>query len=114
MTMTYHPRKTARSAPMGDIFQAIGNAVSQAAGVVSDPYSGELVCRIRQVVAMGTKTNVACSSTPLHLSSPARLKKPTLALRGYVYAEQRPWVYPAAIAAVVGVPFLLGYLVGRK
>lgn len=111
--MTYHARKPRPSA-MGDALSAIGNAVSAIAGIANDPFSGELTCRVRQIVALGTKTNVACTSTPLRAPSPARLKAPVVAMRAYVYAEKNPWAYPVAAAAVVGVPFLLGYLVGRK
>lgn len=112
--MTYVPRKTKQPTAMGDVLQSIGNALSTAAGISNDPYSSELICRLRQVAALGTSTKVACTSTPLGYQSPAKLKKPVVALRGFVFAEQNPWAYPAAIAAVVGVPFLLGYLVGRK
>lgn len=118
--MTYVPRNPTKQ-PMGDIVQRIGEALSQVAGTVgtvgaiaSDPFSSELVCRVKQVVALGTPQRVSCSSTPLRVRSPANLKKPVVAMRAYVYAEQRPWAYAATIATVVGVPFLLGYLTGRK
>jgi len=102
-----------------DLSQAVGgvvSALSQVAGIAADPWAGELTCRVRQVVGVETGTTIpACAPTPLRTPSPAGLRKPVVGMRSYVWAEQRkPWSYPTVIAAAVGVPFLLGYLLGRK
>jgi len=116
--MTYEP-KTKRPSSMGDISSTIGgglSALAQVAGVANDPYAQELVCRIRQVVGVETGTTVPpCTATPITVGSPAGLRKPVLGMRSYVWAEQnKPWSYPTVIAVAIGVPFLLGYLTGRK
>lgn len=120
--MGYTTTKRPRPSAMGDIASSIGNALSQlsgavsaVAGVASDPYGQELACRVRQVVALETSTTVpACASVPLATKSPAGLRRPIIGLRGYVYAEQHPWAYPVGIATIVGVPLLIGYMLGRK
>jgi hypothetical protein len=117
--MTYHARKPRSNTALGDLSSAVGNAVSQLgtiAGIATDPYAQEFVCRIRQVVAVETGSAVpACQRMPLATPSPAGLKKPVLGMRTYVWAEQRkPWSYPVMIGTIIGVPFLLGYLLGKK
>lgn len=116
--MTYLPRTRSKSA-LGGVSDVIGSVVSaaaQVAGMANDPYAQELVCRIRQVAAVELGTSVPpCPSVPITTASPAGLRKPVVGMRAYVWAEQRkPWSYPTVIAAAVGIPFLLGYLVGRK
>lgn len=115
--MAYEPKRS--RAALGDVSSAVGGvvaALSQIAGIAADPWAGELTCRVRQVVANETGTTIpGCAKTSLATRSPAGLKRPVVGMRGYIWAEQRkPWSYPTAIAVGVGVPFLLGYLFGRK
>jgi hypothetical protein len=115
-------RAQKRRATLGDVVQQAGQAVSTASDIVSsvadiarDPYGQELVCRIRQVIGVETGTSIPkCASTDLRIASPAGLRKPVVAMRGYVWAEtHKPWSYPAMVAVAIGVPFLLGYWMGK-
>lgn len=107
--------------PMGDfgsvisgVLNTITGAVNKVAEFGSDPYSPELICRIGQLAAIkGHQPVPACQSVPLTVDDSIGLRKAMLPLRAYVYAEQHPWAYPAAAAAVVGLPFLLGYYLGK-
>lgn len=115
--MSYFHKQRDRTV-LGDVSQAVGtaaSAVNTLADIARDPYGQELVCRIRQVIAVESGSSMpSCASTNLRIASPAGLRKPVVAMRGYVWAEtHKPWSYPAVVAAVVGVPFLLGYLLGK-
>lgn len=93
---------------------AITDAASLASEVITDPYTPEILCRAKQIVAIHKGQVVpVCQPTPDVPDSFGLGKFMPLA-RGIVYAEQNTWVYPVAIAVAVGVPFLLGYLVGKK
>lgn len=108
-------------APMGDFSSAAIGALAQAGGalgtgakVIQDPYLPEVLCRVNQLAEIEAGTKV----TPCPAMAPGRaggigLRKVVAPLRAYVYAEQHPWVYPLGIAAVIGIPFLIGYLAGE-
>lgn len=124
LIMSYLARKKKRSTPlsMGDAVSAIGNAlqtvtgaIGTAASVAADPYLGETVCHVQQL-AEHEKTGrivTVCKPTRDGLTGGVGLRKVVKPLRAYVYAEQNPWVYPVAVGVAVGVPFFLGYLMGK-
>lgn len=83
--------------------------------VVEDPALPEVACRVNQLWAIENKRTVpACPKTSTTLRGGVGLRQVLIPMRGVVYAQQHPWVKPAAVAAVLGVPFLIGYLVGRS
>lgn len=93
----------------------VATGIATAADITTDPYLPETICRAKQLLAIEAKTAVpACATTPSGKFGGIGLRKVMPALRAYVYAEQRPWVYPLAIGAAVGIPFLLGVLAGRS
>jgi hypothetical protein len=95
---------------MGDISGTISTAID----VASDPYMPEIICRIQQLKQIGrNEVPQICADTPSTVASSVGLQSAVPALRAYVYAQQNPWVYPAAIAAIIGLPFWLGYELGR-
>jgi len=99
---------------LGVDFSTIAEGVSTAADVAADPYLPETICRTRQLLAIEGKRPVpVCTRTRDGLQGGIGLRKAMPVMRGYVYAETHRWVYPAAIAAVIGVPFLLGFFVGK-
>lgn len=110
ITIMPYEVKQALGVSATDVISAI-NSVSQ---TVTDPYLPEAMCRVKQLyqIQTGKKPDV-CAATPMNRTGGIGVKKAIYPLRGAVYAEQHPWVYPAAVAAVVGVPFLLGYLFGK-
>lgn len=95
---------------MGDVSQVIGTALD----VASDPYLAEVVCHVQQLKAIDHGEPVAvCAQTPAGVVGGVGLRKAIPALRAYVYAEQNPWVYPIAIAAIIGIPMWIGYELGK-
>ena len=91
-----------------------GGALGTGAKVVSDPYLPEVLCRVDQLaqIEAGARVLTPCVQMPPGRVGGIGLRKVVQPLRAYVYAEQHPWIYPVAIGALVGIPFLLGYLAG--
>ncbi len=94
---------------------ATGNAAAGiAASALTNPYTAEIICRVKQLEAANLRKPVPpCATTP-PVNDSLGIRKFMPIVRGYVYAEQHPWAYPVAVALAVGVPFLLGYLAGRN
>lgn len=113
LVMSYHRSKTG----LGDVAGAtktLLSGVSTAVDIGNDPYLAETICRAEQLVAIeNKKTLPTCATTPGGLRGGIGLRTAMPMLRGLVYAQQHKWVYPAAVAAVVGVPLLAGILIGK-
>ena len=109
-------RRLTRIQGLGDISSTIATAVKYAptvAEIISDPYLPEAACRVDQVYQ-------ARSGMPLKVCDPTAPNTPMtlvgraiLPLKYVAFAEQNKWVYPATVVAVLGLPFLLGYSLGR-
>lgn len=117
ITMSYLRNRKPATA-MGDIASTItniANTVGIAGELANDPYLPETICRVGQVkqINAGQRPG-ACAKTADNLGGGVGLRMFIKPLRGVVYAEQNKWVYPAAIAVGLGLPFLLGYALGRK
>lgn len=105
--MPYHRKRQS----LGDVVGTVQTAVD----VTKDPYFSETVCHVQQLSAINNgRVPTACAVTPPGMAGGVGLGRVQSALRAYVYAEQNPWVYPVAIAAGVGIPLLLGYLIGKE
>lgn len=114
MSYAARPKPATLSGIASTIVDTVGSVVVTAASIVADPYFPEIVCRVSQIAAVeGKRPPPACATTPNYAST-VGLKKAMTPLRAYAYAETHPWVYPVSIAAVVGIPFLLGYLVAKR
>ena len=99
---------------MGDLASTISNVISSAGNIASDPYLPEVTCLIGQLSAIKSgQTPGACNQTPDGLPGGVGLSDAVKPLRWYVYAKQNPWVFPAAVFAVIGLPFLIGYTIGK-
>src|SRR6185436_16375530 len=116
--------QTAISMPTSPVTEALGDLASTITNLASgigiaqdlatDPYLPETVCRIGQLrnINAGQKPT-ACVKAADKLPGGVGLRKMIKPLRGYVYAEQHPWSYIAGAAAVIGVPLLIGYMLGK-
>jgi hypothetical protein len=95
---------------------AVAPIVSIASNLVADPALPEVSCMVGQLYAIENKKPVPpCPVLPRSSRTGGiGLRKAVPAMRAWVFAEQNPWVKPVAVATVVGIPFLLGYLFGRK
>lgn len=91
---------------MGDLASTVGTALD----VASDPYLSEVVCRVQQLKQIDHGEPVAtCASTPDGVAGGVGLRNAIPVLRGYVYAQEHPWVYPVAVALILGIPMWIGY-----
>lgn len=99
-----------RHAAMGDISSVIGTAID----VASDPYLAEVVCLVGNLKQIDHGEPVAvCPATPDGVAGGVGLHNAILPLRAYVYAQQNTWVYPLAVAAILGLPLWIGYELGK-
>ncbi len=98
---------------MGGVVETATTAASVAASALTNPYTAEILCRVKQLEATNlNKVVLPCVTTPPVFDS-LGLRKFMPAIRGYVYAEQHPWAYAVGAALLLGVPLLLGYAAGR-
>lgn len=113
-----YEKKTIRAAvPMGLGMSVaeVTDALSSMARALTDPYLPETVCRAKQIYAIRTGQPVPqCPKTKPNLPGGIGLRKAMVPVRSFAYAEQHTWVYPVSVAVALGVPFLLGYLIGKK
>lgn len=119
--MSYTKRNPDRVA-LGDAM----DTVTQVAASV-DPYFPEALCRIKQLRALKTgrtplqiligkkptETVPTCTSTP-----PGRggvgVEKAIKPLRAGVYVAQHPMTVWLGVTAILGVPLLVGYMIGKR
>jgi hypothetical protein len=95
---------------MGDLLGSINTAVD----VASDPYLPEVMCRVQQLKNIDHHEPVTiCQVTPDGVNGGVGLHNAMVPLRAYVYAQQNQWVYPLAVAIILGVPLFIGYELGR-
>lgn len=109
-------RRVPRAA-LGDLASVVAsveNALGTSFDVASDPYFSETLCHIGQLkqIRAGNPYS-ACAETPPNLPGGVGLDKLQLPLRYYVYGRANPWVFPVTIAAVLALPFLFGYELGK-
>lgn len=95
---------------MGDLASTITTALD----VAGDPYLTEVVCHVAQLKAIDHGEAVGvCAQTPDGAVGGVGLRNAIPVLRAYVYAQQNKWVYPLAVAALIGLPMWLGYEIGK-
>ena len=104
-----------------------GTGVIVAASGISDPYLPEVACRVSQLQALttgrtpvqiliGKKATIqvpACKPTPPGQKG-IGVEKAIGPLRAAVYVGQNPSIVWLGAAAIVGVPLLLGYMLGTR
>lgn len=97
-------------AAMGDLASTVGTALD----VASDPYLSEVICRVQQLKQIDHGEPVAtCVATPSGVPGGVGLRNIAPVMRAYVYAQENPWVYPVAVAAILGIPMWIGYQLAR-
>jgi hypothetical protein len=95
---------------MGDLSSTLSTALD----VASDPAMPEIVCRVQQLLQIDRGQPVQiCVDTPDTSFGSSSMARITSALRAYTYAQQNPWIYPVAAAAVIGLPLWIGYILGK-
>lgn len=93
----------------------IVSAVDVASMIAADPALPDVGCRVAQLYALENKQPVRTCPPTRGASGPGGigLSAAVPALKAWVYAKRHPWAVPVGAAAVLGIPFLLGYLAGR-
>lgn len=114
-----HPRTAGMDgvSGMGDLASTVtaaATAIGIAADLAADPYLPETVCHLGQLRDLNAgRKPAACIKQRDGLPGGVGLRKVIKLQRAYIYAEQHKWAYVAAGAAVIGVPMLLGYMLGK-
>lgn len=129
--MGYTRRNPRYAMPMGDaltdLIKCGQSAVGAAIGGATDPYLPEVMCRIAQLQALGkdrtplqamfgkkpTVAVPACVSTPPGKGG-IGLEKAVKPLRAIVYVNKHPMAVWLGLTALLGVPMLIGYAIGKK
>lgn len=90
--------------------RGVTDTVSAAKAIVNDPAFATVIGLINQLNAAegGGGSSGGGSTAGIGLSAAVT------PLRVVVYARKNPWVVPTAVAGVLGVPLLLGFLIGRR
>jgi hypothetical protein len=131
IAMAYTSRKSRYATPMGDslsdLIKCGQSAVGAAIGGATDPYLPEVICRVAQLQALGkdrsplqamfgkkpTVTVPACAVTPAGKGG-IGLERAVRPLRALVYVNRHPTTAWLGLAALLGVPMLVGYMIGRR
>jgi hypothetical protein len=87
---------------------ALSSLASAAASVATDPYLPQVVYLVNRLDAAESGGSSGGSSSGVGLKY---LVKP---LGWYVTVRERPWLIPVLAGVVLGLPFLLGYKMGRR
>lgn len=115
--MSYLNKRYGSRRSLGSVDDVINTLTSAAGGaldIASDPYLPEVICRIAQLKTIQAGgTPAVCPDTADNLPGGVGLSAAVVPLRAYVYAQQNKWVYPVAIAAIIGLPMWIGYELGR-
>ena len=112
---------------LGNLLKCGATVAGVAGGAVADPYLPEVACRLSPLQALttgrtpaqiltGKKTTVpvpACKATPLGQKG-IGVEQAIRPLRAAVYVGRNPSVVWLGAAAIVGVPLLLGYMLGKR
>lgn len=112
---------------LSDLLACGKTIVGTAASGAVDPYLPEVICRISQLQALSTgrtpiqamfgkKPTVpvpTCNSTPATAKGKVGLDRAVKPLRALVYVNQHPVVIWAGLTALLGVPLLAGYMIGK-
>jgi hypothetical protein len=106
--------RRALGSTIDDVLNNVVGATGSALDIASDPYLPEVVCRLAQLKQIESGGAVAtCTDTADNLPGGVGLRNAVGPLRAYVYAQQNKWVYPVALAAIIGLPMWIGYELGK-
>jgi hypothetical protein len=112
-TIQRYGKKRRAMSGLGDLSSIIAG-ISTAGDVASDPYFGEVVCRIGQLKSIESGGAPGdCVATPAGQPGGVGLANLMYPLRAYVFAEANKWVYPVAALAILGLPMWIGYRLGK-
>jgi len=91
----------------GGVLDTAGQALQAAGKVIEDPALPEVTRLVLRLNAT-TKGGAKVPAKGIGLSSAVT------PLKGFLFYRENPWVVPVGILAVLGAPFYMGYLFGKK
>jgi hypothetical protein len=110
-------RRRAGMSGLGDLtslINSIGGAVGTSVDIASDPYLPEVLCHIGQLKQINAGNDPgACANAVDGMQGGVGLARAVKPMRAYVWFEQHKWAYAVAAAAIIGVPMLIGYDIGK-
>ncbi len=96
-------------APLGTSATSVATNIAK---VVTDPALPEVLSLIMQI--KDTIPAAAPGSIVVGPASPGvGLSRAVVPLEAILYARKNPWVVPVGVAALFGLPILLGFVMGR-
>ena len=125
-----YTRRNPRSAlgdSLSDLVKCGQSAIGTAIGGAADPYLPEMLCRVTQLQALGkgrtplqtlfgkkpTVPIPACVTTPPGKGG-IGLERAIKPMRALVYVNKNPATVWLGLTALLGVPMLIGYAIGKK
>lgn len=90
------------------------DALVSAAAVASDPALPEVLRLVRQLNSIESAKTSSPSAPRPSFSAGVGLSQAITPLKILIYTRQRPWIVPASAVALVFLPLLLGYSIGRR
>ena len=108
-----------RPAPMGGFLDTANRYISQAGDIIktgttvlSDPALPKIVGMVMELNSL-EKSAAASGPSSGSTGQGIGLRKVVKPLELFVYYRKNEWILPVAVAGLVGLPFLLGYVVGK-
>lgn len=99
---------------------ALGSTASdianKAAQVIGDPALPQVLSLVKQLYDLETSRPGGAPSTssgPVNYRAGVGLSAAIAPLKVVLYVRKNPWVVPAAVAGVLGLPLMLGFSLGR-
>lgn len=100
-------RRRALGDTLSDYISKGGTALKTVTTILDDPALPQVATIVMDLHDLEPKTPAGAPSPGLGLN------KLVMPLKAYRYTRRHWWAMPAAIGVVVGVPFLLGYSMGK-
>lgn len=94
-------------ADIGDIFSSAQKGAQAAALILEDPYFPEVTRRVVRLHELEQKPQRAGQPKPAQVKG-IGLKRIVKPLDYYIAYRERPWTGYLALAALLGIPYLLG------
>jgi hypothetical protein len=110
-----------RPAAVGGLLDTAQKYLDQAGGVIKagttilqDPALPKIVANVMELNSLEKKSPSTSSSGSSSGGQGIGLNKVVRPLEAFVFYRKNEWILPVALAGVVGAPFLLGYLFGKR
>lgn len=100
---------------LGDLASTIESALGTGASIAEDPYLPEVLCHINQLQQINSGGQAGtCADTADNLPGGVGLINAVKPMRAYVWLQSNsPWGYIGLAAALIGLPMLIGYEIGK-